>query len=101
MGLEEIFINNLRRIRKEKKITQEKLAELCQTDTSYIGQIEIGKRFPSIALIEKIAMALDTPAYLLFKEPENPCNYDESVTKEDVLMILEKVATYISENDKK
>ena len=68
MSLQENFINNLRRIRKDKKITQEKLAELCQTETSYIGQIEIGKRFPSINLIEKMAVALDVPAYVLFKE---------------------------------
>ena len=68
MSLQENFINNLRQIRKNKKMTQEKLAELCQTETSYIGQIEIGKRFPSINLIEKIAVALNVPAYVLFKE---------------------------------
>ena len=42
---------------------------MCQTDTSYIGQIEIGRRFSSWQLIEKLAAALDTPAYLLFKPP--------------------------------
>ncbi len=66
MSLESDFIANLRRIRKEKKISQEKLAELCQSDTSYIGQIEIGQRCPSLKFIEKIADALGIEAYILF-----------------------------------
>ena len=58
MSLESDFIANLRKIRKEKNISQEKLAELCQSDTSYIGQIEIGRRCPSLKFVEKIADAL-------------------------------------------
>ena len=47
------------------------LAELCNTSTSYIGQIEIGNRFPSVEMIEKIAEALQIKAYLLFfDEPD-------------------------------
>ena len=42
------------------------LAELCETSTSYIGQIEIGNRFPSLELIEKIANALQIRPHLLF-----------------------------------
>ena len=67
MDLQEIFISNLKKIRKGQHITQEKLAELCNTDTAYIGQIETKKRFPSINFIEKISGALDIEPYLLFK----------------------------------
>jgi transcriptional regulator with XRE-family HTH domain len=42
------------------------LAEQCDTSTSYIGQIEIGNRFPSLELIEKIAKALNIKPHLLF-----------------------------------
>ncbi len=90
MSLQENFINNLRRIRKDKKITQEKLAELCQTETSYIGQIEIGKRFPSINLIEKMAVALDVPAYVLFKE-----NKSNLLTQEEIEMLGEKTSEFV------
>ena len=51
----------------ERLFSQEKLAELCNTDTAYIGQIETKKRFPSINFIEKIADALEIEPYLLFK----------------------------------
>lgn len=71
MGLQEIFIENLRKIRKEKNITQEKLAEKCFSDTAYIGQIESGRRFPSIQFIEKLADALGIKAYVLFMDVSN------------------------------
>jgi len=44
------------------------LAEMCNTSTSYIGQIEIGNRFPSLELIEKIALALEIRPHMLFSE---------------------------------
>jgi len=43
------------------------LAEYCNTATSYIGDIEIGRRFPSINLIEKIAFVLRIEPYQFFK----------------------------------
>jgi len=44
-----------------------KLAEYCDTATSYIGDIEIGRRFPSIGMIEKIAGVLKIEPYRFFK----------------------------------
>ena len=67
MNLQTIFISNMKRFRKQKHITQEKLAEMCETDTCYIGQIETFRRFPSIQLIEKISNALEVEAWILFK----------------------------------
>lgn len=60
------------------------LAARCNTDVSYIGQIETGKRFPSIKLIEKIAEALDVEPYRLFKD-ESGIEYDEMDENEDFL----------------
>jgi len=55
-----------------------KLAEYCDTATSYIGDIEIGRRFPSIDMIEKIAGVLKIEPYHFFKN--NIENNDESDT---------------------
>jgi transcriptional regulator with XRE-family HTH domain len=71
MGLQQVFIGNLRKYRKKAALTQEKLAELCECDTSHIRQIEIGRRFPSIRYIERIAAALGVKPHLLFFD-ENP-----------------------------
>jgi transcriptional regulator with XRE-family HTH domain len=68
MSLQEVFIANLKKFRKERGLSQMKLAERCDTSTSYIGEIEIGAKFPSVAMIEKLATALHVPAHLLFME---------------------------------
>jgi transcriptional regulator with XRE-family HTH domain len=66
MILQSIFIGNLKKFRKQKGLSQMKLAERCKTSTSYIGEIEIGNKFPSITMIEKIANALQIQPHLLF-----------------------------------
>ena len=48
-----------------------KLAEYCDTATSYIGDIEIGRRFPSMEMIEKIANILRIEPYHFFKKQKN------------------------------
>ncbi|MDR0582979.1 MAG: helix-turn-helix domain-containing protein [Treponema sp.] len=64
---------NLKEYRKDRKISQMKLAELCESSTGYIGEIESGKRFPSVAMIERISAALGIESFYLFKnEPLNP-----------------------------
>ena len=66
MSLERIVIDNIRRIRKEKGISQEKLAELCDTATSYIGLMEIYRHSPKLSTIERIANALHVEPIMLF-----------------------------------
>jgi transcriptional regulator with XRE-family HTH domain len=65
--LKEIFIQNLKEFRKQEGISQMKLAEYCDTSLGYIGEIEIGRKFPSTEMIEKIASVLRIEPYLFFK----------------------------------
>ena len=74
MKLQQIFMANMKKRRKELGLTQEKLAEICNTDACYIRQIEIGKRFPSLAYIERIANGLKIEPYILFYEETNQEN---------------------------
>jgi transcriptional regulator with XRE-family HTH domain len=66
MDLKKIFIRNLKKFRNRRGISQMKLAELCGTATNYIGEIEIGRRFPSLKLIEKIGQVLEIEPYRFF-----------------------------------
>jgi len=76
MTLQQVFIANLKKIRKERGVSQMALSEKCDTTSNYIGQIEMGRRIPSFEKIEKIAAALEIPSYELFayeaaeKKPE-------------------------------
>jgi len=90
MNLQTIFISNMKRFRKQKHITQEKLAEMCETDTCYIGQIETFRRFPSIQLIEKISNALEVEPWELFKNNENKEYETERLEK--INLIKEKLS---------
>jgi transcriptional regulator with XRE-family HTH domain len=71
MTLQQIFISNLKKIRKERGVSQMTLSEMCDSNFNYIGQIEMGRRIPSFEKIEKIAAALEIPSHTLFTcEPE-------------------------------
>ena len=60
------FGRRLALVRKQKGITQEKLAELVEVHRAYIGFIEQGKRNPSIGNVYKIATALKVSVKSLF-----------------------------------
>jgi len=66
MTLQQLFIANLRKFRKERGFSQMTLSEKCDTTSNYIGQIEMGRRIPSFDKIEKIAAALEIPSHELF-----------------------------------
>lgn len=59
---------NIKFYRKQKRMTQEELAEKAGTATNYIGTIEIGKKFPSPQMIVRIANALEVDELSLFSE---------------------------------
>ena len=76
--MEHIVIENIKRIRKEKHITQEQLAEYCETSVSYIGLLETYKNIPKLSTIERIAEALNVPVLALFDENKISNNIDPS-----------------------
>ena len=76
MTIQELFIVNLKAYRKLRRISQTQLANLCDSSTGYIGEIESGKRFPSVNMIERIAGALGIESWHLFKN--EPINNDRA-----------------------
>ena len=61
-----LLTTSIKRIRTQKKLSQEKLAEMADLHTSYIGQIERGLRYPSLKAVFKIADALNVKLSDLF-----------------------------------
>ncbi|MDR0442235.1 MAG: helix-turn-helix transcriptional regulator [Treponema sp.] len=100
MGLKHIFVRNLKKVRISKGISQMKLAEICNTTPNYIAAIEIGRRFPSLKLIEKIGNALNIEPYRFFIDETgaHKGEFDEMVNllsklpEEQRLSIINKIS---------
>jgi len=58
-----LLAKNIKKYRKIRGFSQEDLAERAKTSLTHIGMIEIGRKFPSVRMLEQIADALgiDTP----------------------------------------
>ena len=48
----------IQKVRKQKGLTQEQLAEKIRVSTTFIGYVETGYRVPNLKMIYKIARAL-------------------------------------------
>jgi len=57
---------NIRSLRKQKNITQEKLALEADLNRAYIGYIERGERKPSVDTLAKLASVLGVKLHELF-----------------------------------
>jgi transcriptional regulator with XRE-family HTH domain len=64
------FARNLRKIRKTKGFSQEKLAELANLHRTYIGSVERGERNVTIDSMERISIALGASIETLLGEEE-------------------------------
>lgn len=61
-NLRQIVADNIRLLRKQAGLTQEKLAELSGLHRTYIGSVERAERNISVDAIESISDALGVPA---------------------------------------
>jgi transcriptional regulator with XRE-family HTH domain len=55
----ELFGTSLREIRKQRGLSQERLAELTGLSTNYVGEMERGLKAPGLSVIVRLARALD------------------------------------------
>ena len=64
----EVLGRNVRKIRQQRRMTQEKLAFESKIDLTYMGGIERGKRNPSLLVMVRIADALEVSLTKLLSE---------------------------------
>jgi transcriptional regulator with XRE-family HTH domain len=82
---------------KEKRrvlgISQAKLAERVATSAHYIGQIELGNKFPTPEMLERIAAALEIDSPQLFSMDSFPAEVIRQF-QEGVLSDLETAVAH-------
>lgn len=64
--IQSCLAQNMKYYRKRLKLSQAALAEKAGAASNYIALIEVGKSFPSLQMLEKIAAALEVDALDLF-----------------------------------
>lgn len=78
MDIHKILAANMRRLRREQRLTQDNLAKKCGLHRTYIGGIEQARVNVSLTNIGKIADALGVNPALLFAGPAaDAANKDE------------------------
>ena len=99
-----VFIFNMKKYRKKRHLSQMKLAEMINTSTSYIGEIEINNKVPSMEMVEKIAKALNVEPFRLFVDDKartgadtpEANNYLECLTTTERQDLAKHIITLIS-----
>jgi len=87
MEMMKIFVFNMKKYRKERQFSQMKLAEILNTSTAYIGEIEINRKTPSLDMVERIANALEIEPFRLFIDDKNR-NEENTLLARDYLECL-------------
>ena len=81
--------DNIRKARKSKNITQEKLAEYVDISTVFISQIENGTGKPSLETMSKISNVLQVTIDDLLK---NSIEYAPTTNCDELLLLLNNMS---------
>lgn len=86
-----IIAHNLKRIREERKLSLDKVADLTGVSKSMLGQIERGVSNPTVTTIKKISTGLRVSVTSLINSPQ----YDAVVVKtSDIEPLIEENRSY-------
>ena len=83
-SLKEIFAKNLRENRRKCGFSQENLAEKSGISTQYLAMMEIARKFPTSAVLERIAASMNINVYELFLIDHSPRDELELLRKDIV-----------------
>lgn len=94
------LITNVKHYRKQRGLTQMQLAEQCSVSASYIGEIEIGRKFPSPRIFQTIADVLGVKPYRLIMDEAALNDFSENAVidlysnkiKKELINAVDKVA---------
>ncbi|MGJ4902314.1 helix-turn-helix domain-containing protein [Bradyrhizobium sp. HKCCYLS2058] len=72
MDLRQLFAANLRRIRHERKLSQEQLAHDAGVDRAYMSRVERAVTYVGLEIIGKLADVLEVEPAEFFRRPTRP-----------------------------
>lgn len=69
MEIQALVARNIRRLRVQQKLSQEALAVDAEIDRTYVSRLERGMENPTVAVLDRIAKALETKITEFFAVP--------------------------------
>jgi len=72
MEIREVFARNLRKLRQEKGLSQEALADKAGIDRTYVSALERAVYSASITTVAKLANVFDVEPAVLLQLPAKP-----------------------------
>jgi transcriptional regulator with XRE-family HTH domain len=69
MDLRQVFATNLRRIRHQRKLSQEGLAHDAEVDRAYLSRVERGVTHVGLEIIGRLAAVLEVDPAEFFRKP--------------------------------
>lgn len=85
----DVVITRIRKIRIEKGISQQELANIANFSQSFLANVESGKKKPSLLTILRIAEALNVNPREFFSESHTESTKEE--IKSQIINLLEKI----------
>lgn len=76
MNIKKLLGQRIKELRKNKKLTQEQIAEFVGIEPASLSNIENGKYYPTAENLEKILIALESSPEKLFKIEQYQNNED-------------------------
>jgi transcriptional regulator with XRE-family HTH domain len=69
MEMQAIVAQNIRRLRVARGLSQEALAVDAEIDRTYVSRLERGLENPTVAVLDRLAQALDASISDFFRQP--------------------------------
>lgn len=90
LEIQRLLAKNIKETRKQMGISQKKLAEMVDCSTTFIGEIEIARKFPSAENLQRIADSLGLEVFQLFLPDMKKKGFDKQKILGNVKKDLQK-----------
>lgn len=93
--LSRCLASNLKIFRQRWGYSQADLAERGDVSVGYVGDLEVGGKWPSAEVLERLAEALHVQPYQFFLRPEDSSSYQDWLERRDFVVEMgEKLWAY-------
>ena len=91
--VEKLIGSQIAKIRNDREVTQERLAELINVTPETISRLECGVSIPSIKTLEKISHALNTPLKDIFDFTYLEVSEKDDALKNEIARLIAFIKT--------